>query len=350
MKKIIGDACHDYLTKQVKQELAFSPEKDFNEWKGQVEQKLFELLGMDKIEKNVCPLNIEIEEDVTLDGYRRIRFTFESEKESIVPCYLLIPNTGKEKYPLAIMLQGHTSGFHVSIGVSGKDINDHLFMGSGEYPDRNYFGLQAVKNGFAALCIEQRGFGERVTSRHGFWEGACQFAATHALMLGRTIIGERVWDVSRAIDAMSNFDMVDTSFVMVAGHSGGGTATFYSACYDKRIKLAVVAGAFCTYEHSIMAVRHCVCNYIPHAYENFDMGDLTCLIAPRKLIVCGGVEDEGFPKEGVEIAINTAKQVFEKAGVPENCRFESMPCAHEWRESIIWNAINEEVAKIKKGK
>jgi hypothetical protein len=146
---------------------------------------------------------------------------------------------------------------------------------------------------------------------------------------------------------MKSFPMVDTSNILLAGHSGGGTATFYSACYDKRIKLAVVAGAFCTYEHSIMAVRHCVCNYIPNAYENFDMGDLTCLIAPRKLIVCGGEKDEIFPKIGVDIAFSTAEKIFEKAGAKENCKRVVMPCAHEWREELIWNAVNEVMEKHK---
>lgn len=346
MRKIKGDDCHDYLVPRIKQKLAYTPDVNYDEWKEQVEQKLFELLGMDEIALNACLPNLEIEQDEMMDGYRRIRFTFESEKNCFVPCYLLIPDMGKEKYPLAIMLQGHTSGFHLSIGQTGKDINDPLFVG-GQFPERNFFGLQAVRRGYAALCIEQRGMGERVTSRHGFWEGACQFMATAALIMGRTIIGERVWDVSRAIDVMENFKMVDTSNVILAGHSGGGTAAFYTTCYEKRIKIGVSAGAFCTYEHSILNVRHCVCNYIPSALEWFDMGDLTCLIAPRKLIVCSGANDEIFPKVGVDIAYDRAKQIFAKAGVPDNIRRVEMPCAHEWREQMIWQAINEEMAKLK---
>ena len=42
---------------------------------------------------------------------------FESENDSFVPCYLLIPDTSKEKYPVAITLQGHTTGFHNSVGI-----------------------------------------------------------------------------------------------------------------------------------------------------------------------------------------------------------------------------------------
>lgn len=34
-----------------------------------------------------------------------------------IPAYLLIPKQGRERYPLAIALQGHTSGFHNSVGI-----------------------------------------------------------------------------------------------------------------------------------------------------------------------------------------------------------------------------------------
>lgn len=346
MKIINGDDCHDYLAPITKQKLAYTPNVNYEEWKGQVKEKLFDLLGMDKIAENACPLKIEIEEDVMMDGYRQIRFIFDSEYSSTVPCYLLIPNTGKEKYPLAVLLQGHTTGFHLSIGKF-RDNYDHFFT-SGEYPDRNFFGLQAVQNGYAALCIEQRALGERVTRRHGFFgDGACAHIAATALLMGRTVIGERVWDISRAIDVMDNFKMIDTDKILIAGHSGGGTASFYASCYDDRIKVSAVAGAFCSYQHSIINVSHCMCNYIPSVYEWFEMGDLTCLIAPKRFLVFNGVEDPGFPNEGVDAAFNRAKEIFARAGVPNNLRNVKMPCGHEWRANMIWQAINEEFAKLK---
>jgi hypothetical protein len=295
---------------------------------------------MAEIEKNAIPLSITIEEQIDKGDYTLTRFVFESERESFVPCMLLVPNTNKAKYPLVIALQGHTSGFHLSVGEI-KHERDENYLGSA-------FGIQAVKNGYACLCIEQRALGERISEKSWVWGShRCEYPFMTAIMLGRTIIGERVWDVSRAIDVMENFKMVDTGNVILAGHSGGGTATFYTTCCEKRIKLGVVAGAFCTYEHSILNVRHCVCNYIPSALEWFDMGDLTCLIAPRKLIVCNGVNDEIFPKVGVDIAYDRAKQIFARVGVPDNLRNVEMPCAHEWREQMIWQAINEEFAKLK---
>ena len=43
------------------------------------------------------------------------------------------------------------------------------------------------------------------------------------MMLGRTMIGERCWDVSRAIDVLEALPEVDAARIAVMGNSGGGT-------------------------------------------------------------------------------------------------------------------------------
>ncbi len=48
-----------------------------------------------------------------------------------------------------------------------------------------------------------------------------------AQLIGRTTIGERVWDVQRVIDVLEkHFPQVDSGNIMCTGGSGGGTATF----------------------------------------------------------------------------------------------------------------------------
>lgn len=76
------------------------------------------------------------------------------------------------------------------------------------------------------------------------------------------------------------------------------------------------------------------------------MGELSCLIAPRKLIVVAGKEDEIFPISGAAKAFSTAKEIYQAAGVAENCRMEITPKEHWWCEDIVWNAIQEEVKNL----
>ena len=337
MIEIKGDLCHKLLIEKVNPRLSFKNMADFDEWKTMVREKFIELLGIENIKENSCPLSLQIESEEQKEGYKQIRFVFESEKGAFVPCYLLIPDTGKEKYPVAITLQGHSSGFHNSVGIV-KYENDAA------YQTRGQFAVQAVKNGFIALAIEQRGMGERrPNGDHQKMASMCEYEAHIALLLGRTILGERMWDVSKAIDALSSFPQCDLDKILITGNSGGGTMSFYAACFDERIKLSVPSCSFCTYEDSIMNWYHCSCNFIPHAYEWFEMQDLTCLIVPRKLVVIAGELDEIFPIYGVEKAYKTVEKIFEQAGSKENCRFVKTPKAHWWCEEIVWSTINKEI-------
>ena len=53
--------------------------------------------------------------------------------------------------------------------------------------------------------------------------------ATGTYLTGRTIIGERCWDVSRAIDVVeANFPMIDMGRICVMGNSGGGRCCPFS--------------------------------------------------------------------------------------------------------------------------
>ena len=340
MIEIKGDLCHQLLAENNQPKLAFDGNKDFGTWKKEVREKLIELAGIKNIEKNSCPLQIEIESEEEKDGYKQIRFVFESERGAFVPCYLLIPDTGKEKYPVAITLQGHSTGFHNSVGIVKYERDE-------TYQPRGQFAIQAVKRGFIALAIEQRGMGERrPNERHQKAANMCEYTAHIALLLGRTILGERMWDVSKAIDALAFFPQCDVEKIVITGNSGGGTMSFYAACFDERIQLSVPSCAFCSYRDSIMNWFHCSCNFIPHAYEWFEMQDLSCLIAPRNLVIVAGEADEIFPLYGVEKGYKTVKNIYEKAGFAENCRLVKTPKAHWWCEDIVWNAIKEEIEKL----
>jgi len=59
--------------------------------------------------------------------------------------------------------------------------------------------------------------------------------------MGRTTIGERVWDVSRLIDVIETefSSKVNTEKICCIGNFGGETTTAYAATLDDRITLAM---------------------------------------------------------------------------------------------------------------
>lgn len=340
-----GITNRDILIKETIPSLSFDEKDDFGRWREKLRDKFIELTGLDIIAQNACPIKTEIEKIEQKDGYTQTRFLFESERGSVVPCYLLVPDTGKDKYPVAITLQGHSTGFHNSIG-------EVKFPEDEKGQPRTAFAVQAVKNGYAALAIEQRGMGERAAAnqpdrRVSLSErGSCYYEAVTGFLLGRTLIGERCWDISRAIDALASFPVCDTERIVITGNSGGGTASYYAAAYDPRIKVCAPSCSFCPYPESILRFYHCSCNYIPHAYRYFDMQDIAALIAPRKLIVVAGVKDPSFLIEGVRRGYETVKKIYDKAGAPNECRLIEADSGHWWNVDIMWPAINKAMENI----
>ena len=341
IKPIKGDLCHEILREETKPVLSFDENGDFAAQRTALKAKLRELLGLDRIEANTCPLSIDFEETVECDGYRRIRFTFDSERGATVPVYLLLPNDAPRPLPLAIILQGHSTGFHNSIGVVKYE---------GDAKPHTQFGVQAVREGYAALCIEQRAMGETRSPRYPGPGGvhSCSFTFLSGLAFGRTTIGERVHDVRRALDTMQELALpeIDLSRIMITGNSGGGTATFYAACLDERIGFAAPSCAFCSYKTSILDILHCTCNFITSASLYFEMEDLATLIAPRRLMICAGVLDGIFPIAGVRDAYATVEKIYKKADAPEACRLLEMPKGHYFCHDLIWAAAREETTKL----
>jgi dienelactone hydrolase len=337
-----GDLCHDVLASRTSQELGYrSDVSDVDAWGEKVREKFYELTGMKSVETNTCPLDFCIEESLQKDGYTQLRFSFYSETGARVPCYLLIPDTGKEKYPVAITLQGHYKG-----GVYGS-LGEIREESDKNYQPRGAFAVQAVRNGFIALAIEQRAMGERAPKKELRTTGQmCSYPALVAFMLGRTTVAERIWDVHKAIDVLANFPQCDLERIVITGNSGGGTTAFYAACYDSRIKLCVPSCAFCQYLPSILDKVHCACNYIPRAYQYFDMQDLSVLIAPRKLLIIAGEQDAIFPIDGVRKGFETVQAIFRRKGVEKNCRLVTTPKHHYWCEDIVWAEILTEMERI----
>ncbi|MBE6917866.1 MAG: hypothetical protein E7470_08225 [Ruminococcaceae bacterium] len=343
MNKFSPDNCHENALRNMKPLLKFDESAPFEPWRAAVKEKLTELLG-DMPQR--VPLNLQIEWEKEHDTFIEKRIVFDSEEDTSVPCHLWIPKNAKLPCPVIICLQGHSSGMHISMGRT-------IYPGDAVGGDRD-FAVQIVNEGYAALVLEQRAFGERYTEKSLVSEDApdlrkeqmklrtsCFYPSLNALLLGRTLIGERVWDVSRAIDAIEQIPELDSDRVACMGNSGGGTATYYAACMDERIKIAIPSCAVCTFIESIGIKRHCSCNYIPNIAKYFDMGELAACIAPRKLIVVSGEQDDGFYIKGARDAYSVIEKIYDKAGCPDNCKQVIGPLGHRFYAEPTWDVFAE---------
>jgi len=336
---------HEYilsLTKSLVPSYRYDYKEEFTAWQKRAKEKLNDLLGL--------PLTMPSEDKYTVTeeyekfGLSFMKFTFQSEEGYFVPCCMVKKPDLKGKAPLVICLQGHTTGMHISLG-------DEIFERDEKSKKAGQkFAIDAANEGCVAIAVEQRYMG---TMGYKDMRGrpACIAAsedmdanqAIPSLLIGRIPIGERVWDVSRTIDlALNRFsDIIDENKIICLGNSGGGTATFYASCLEERISLSVPSCAVCTFEESIMAMNHCICNYVPNIRKYFDMGDMGALIAPRKIVVVCGDEDPIFPLPGVKKSFELMKKAYAHTGVEDKCRLVVGKGGHAFYPKDAWPVIHE---------
>lgn len=85
----------------------------------------------------------------------------------------------------------------------------------------------------------------------------------------------------------------------------------FSAALDLRIKAAFVSGYLNIFRDSIMAVPHCMDNYVPGILNWAENYDVAGLIAPRPLFSEGGDHDPIFPVDATRESFARVKKIYE---------------------------------------
>lgn len=330
---------HRYIMDRTTQTMRYDG-SDVRKWQKKLRRKLRELLG--DMHQQRVPLNVRQvwRREHTLGIIEKIVFT--SEPYADVPAYVCVPKNAKPPFTFMICLQGHSTGMHNSIGVK-RDDEAKALKAEG---DRD-FAIGCMSRGIAALCIEQRSFGERReqkqkhVSPHG-----CHDATMHALMLEKTLIGERVYDVDRGIDYLASRRDVDMRRIGVMGNSGGGTISVFSAALLPRISFAMPSCYFCTFRDSIMSIYHCADNYIPRLLHYAEMSDILGLFAPRPVVVVAGKQDSIFPITAVRKAFRELKRIYKACGAEQYCHLVIGQEGHRFYAEKAWPVLLRELKQL----
>lgn len=317
---------------------------DVRKWRTKLRRKLRQLIG-DFPEKRcrLHPRQLWLRQH-PLGTIEKIAFT--SEPYSDIVAYVCLPKAARPPYTFMICLQGHSTGMHNSIAVQQEDETQPLKVDG----DRD-FALGCMSRGIAALCIEQRSFGERreqlqaQVSSHG-----CHDATMQALMLGKTLIGERVYDVDRGIDYLASRDDADMNSIGVMGNSGGGTVSLFAAALLPRLAFAMPSCYFCTFRDSIMSIYHCMDNYIPGLLKFAEMSDIMGLFAPKPVVIVAGADDDIFPVTATRRAFKELKRIYEVCAAGDRCHLVVGKGGHRFYADNAWLVMLKEIERLRRDK
>jgi len=328
------------LYRAVKQEFAWRgrSRQAWVNWRDAFAPRLRQALGLDVMESGLAGHRPRAERLACENGGDHLRESWHLWVEPTVPLpfYLLRPKKSRARHlPLVLTPHGHNHP-HIYVGIAhneeeAKSIRDG---------DRD-IAVQAVREGYLAIAPTTRAFGETRTAKDQADNAlsSCRTELLHGLLVGRTPIGERVWDISALIDWALAEQGADPRRIAITGNSGGGTTSLFAAACDRRITVAVPSCYFCTFRGSIGVIHHCDCNYVPGMLRLGEMSDVAGLIAPRPFLAIAGKDDPIFPLSHVRTAFARLRKIYAAADAAADCELYVGPGGHRYYREAAWPFI-----------
>jgi cephalosporin-C deacetylase-like acetyl esterase len=161
----------------------------------------------------------------------------------------------------------------------------------------------ALDQGYAVASVNLRGMGLSTPKPPSggpvFYRGMQlleRFAWTN-LVLGKPVIGQRVWDVLRTLDSLAARSDVDSSRIRIHGRGSAGVAAALATVLDPRVRSLLLTHAIPSWQSIVDAEDYSVSLdwFVPGILQHFDLPDLLASIAPRPVWIYGAVDADGKP-------------------------------------------------------
>ncbi|ENH98366.1 dienelactone hydrolase-like protein [Gracilibacillus halophilus YIM-C55.5] len=310
-----------------------------------LKQRLFELLGdFSHLDEHIRPLEATIIESKDFPEYTREYVHLPLTELVEVNMYILTPKNQQKKHPAALALHGHGYGVKAIVGLTEDGEEDE------ENNDiHHHFAVQLAKRGIKVFAPEIIGFGKRRLSQdiENGHPKSCEQMASNLLVQGKTLAGLRIWEAKKLLGYIEQCQDVKTDRTGIMGFSGGALVAAYTAALDHRIQATVLTGFVNTFKGSILAMRHCLDNYIPGMLNVAEMPEWISLIAPRPLFIESGKDDHIFPVDTARQAIDELATYYENHA--ENFAYDIFDGGHEvnGNRSFDWLANKLEASITK---
>lgn len=309
----------------------------WRERKADVRTKLLASLG--DFPRESSELNVVVGERIDKGDHYLERVIYTTDVNLQVAAFVLIPKGLTGKAPAVLAWHGHGYGSREIVGLRPDGTTDDDPPGM-----HQHFALHLVRRGMIVIAPEIIGFGDRRLSvdrgKDPKKNSSCVALTSRLLLYGKTLAGLRIYEAIRSVDYVLTRADIDPNRIGCMGFSGGGLIASLSSALDERIQATVLCAFTSTFSGSLLAMNHCIDNYMPAILPFAELPELIGLIAPRALFVESGREDPLFPVASVQEAVAKLKEIYHSEEVAANLEVDLFPGKHEvsGRLSYDWLA------------
>lgn len=279
--------------------------REASQWQADCRKLVFDLLKLTDLQKtraeqaNSIPFDVKVLSSEERDGYTWQEIEFNSTATRRIKAILTVPkskeNKAREKCPGVVCIHGH--GGHRKIVYDLKS----LYAG---------FATKLAEDGYVTISTD--------VGQHEVYEE------------GRTLMGERLWDVLRCADYLTTLPEVDAERLGCGGLSLGGEMAMWLGAMDPRMKVTVSSG-FLTKMAGIDNASCCLCWKFPGLTENFEFCDIYSMTAPRGLMCQNGEKERapgGFPIAVAKPAMAEIERAYGVFDAKQNAVLDIHPGGH----------------------
>lgn len=276
-------------------------------WQEGLRAKFQRLLKIDDLVASEATMPFEPKELNTWDMGDCIakKMTIRSTPGRDITIVVTLPKGGGKTNPAVVCVGGHGSDLY------SPYVNEKPFADAAPAPKSIYKGFAAelARNGYVTIAT--------VVSQHEVGEA------------GRTLMGERLWDLMRCVSYLGTLREVDESKIGCGGLSLGGEMTMWLAAMDTRIAAADSSGFLTVMDQ--MEKGHCMCWKFEGLRELVDFSDIYALIAPRPLECQNGRKEPpgAFTPALAEKAMAEVRPVYAAFGKSGHVSLDIHDGAHE---------------------
>jgi len=243
-------------------------------WQKQVRARLFDVLRMNDLvsPKTRIPFRPKVR-----SSEKREKYVFHEMEINTTPArrmkvVLTLPTNRKGPFPAVVCVGGHGSTRHTC------------------YEPGRGIGHVLAQKGYVTISTG--------VSQHNVYEK------------GRTLMGERLWDLMRCVGYLTIRKEVDARRIGCAGLSLGGEMVMWLGAMDQRLGANVSSGFLTRMDQ--MEKNHCMCWKFPGLRQLVDFADIYAMIAPRALLCQNGWKEppSQFPVPLAREALKEIKPIY----------------------------------------